>query len=166
VNDDPIATLLRATIHQFIGRLGRDPDIRYLENSSVTNVTIAINRLGAGRDAEADWIKLEIWGESGQAFADQAQKGDMVSVAGRIKTDRWTDRQTGEEKMQLCCRVDQWRVVQQNPQAPERPAAAAPAVGVTPAAPPPAPAQAPPAPAAAPAAPANTPTWHSSDTPF
>jgi single-strand DNA-binding protein len=175
--NDPISTLLRASIHQFIGRLGRNPEIRYLDNSSVTNVSIAINRLGAGRDAEADWIKLEIWGEAGQAFADQAQKGDLVTVVGRVKTDRWTDKQTGEEKMQLCCRVEQWRVVEQNPQEAARPAAAPagggsdPFGGGAPAASAHAPAHAPayahaPAPSLQRAVAANTPTHQLDEPPF
>jgi single-strand DNA-binding protein len=110
--NDPIATLLRASVHQFIGRLGRDPEIRYLpQGGAVANVNIGINWLSD--KTQSDWVKLEVWGESGQAFADQARKGMLVSVAGRVRTDRWTDRQTGAERQQLCCRVEQWRILQQ-----------------------------------------------------
>jgi single-strand DNA-binding protein len=125
--NDPIATLLRASQHQFIGRLGRDPETRFLDSGkSVTNVNIGINWL-SDRD-QSDWIKLEIWGEQGQAFADQCRKGAQVHVIGRVKTDRWTDRSTGEEKMQLCCRVEQWKLMPAaGAPAPAAPAAPAPA---------------------------------------
>jgi single-strand DNA-binding protein len=128
--NDPIATLLRASVHQFIGRLGRDPETRFLDNGkSVTNVNIGVNHL-ADRD-QSDWIKLEVWGEQGQAFADQCRKGELVHVIGRVKTDRWTNRNTGEEQMMLCCRVEQWKLIPTAgapaPAAPAAPAAAQPA---------------------------------------
>jgi single-strand DNA-binding protein len=130
--NDPISTLLRASQHQFIGRLGRDPETRFLDNgNSVTNVTIAINHLGQ-RD-QTDWIKLEVWGEQGQAFADTCRKGAQVHVIGRVKTDSWTDRATGEVKTMLCCRVEQWKLM---PTA-GAPAPAAPAPAPAPAAAPP-----------------------------
>jgi len=126
--NDPIATLLRASVHQFIGRLGRDPETRFLDNGkSVTNVNIGVNHL-ADRD-QSDWIKLEVWGEQGQAFADQCRKGELVHVIGRVKTDRWTDRSTGEPKMQVCCRVEQWKLMP----AAGAPAPAAPAAPAQPA---------------------------------
>jgi single-strand DNA-binding protein len=161
--NDPIAILLRASVHQFIGRLGKDPETRYLDNGKcVTNVNIGVNWLPDNN--QTDWIKLEIWGEAGQAFADAARKGYLVQVAGRVKTDRWTDRSTGEEKMQLCCRVESWKVLsapQGGQAAPPAaaPAPAAPAYQPQPAAPAPAPAYAP-----APAAPAVAPSRY--DPPF
>jgi single-strand DNA-binding protein len=133
--NDPIATLLRASQHQFIGNLGRDPETRFLDSGkSVTNVNIGIADL-ADRD-HTHWIKLEIWGEQGQAFADACRKGSKVHVIGRVKTDRWTNRTTGEKQMMLCCRVEQWKLMPaagagQAP-APAAPAAAAPAVAPAP----------------------------------
>lgn len=127
---DPIATLLRASQHQFIGNLGRDPETRFLDSGkSVTNVNIGVAHL-ADRE-QTDWIKLEIWGEDGQSFADQCRKGARVHVIGRVKTDRWTNRNTGEEQMMLCCRVEQWKLIPpvgagqtSAPAAPAAPAAA------------------------------------------
>jgi single-strand DNA-binding protein len=125
--NDPIATLLRASQHQFIGNLGRDPETRFLDSGkSVTNVNIGIADL-ADRD-HTHWIKLEIWGVQGQAFADRCRKGAQVHVIGRVKTVRWTDRSTGEEKMQVCCRVEQWKLMPAaGAPAPAAPAAPAPA---------------------------------------
>jgi single-strand DNA-binding protein len=149
-----------------MGRLGQEPKVRFLDGgSSVTNSSLAVNILGADGDTPPDWIKLEIWGETGQAFADAARKGDLVSVAGRVKTNSWTDRETGEIRKELMCRVEQWRVVEQNPQAPARPDPAH-AATPAPAADPfggDAPAAAP-APAARPAAPARPPV--EDDIPF
>ena len=132
-----INTLLRASAHQFIGRLGRDPEGRYFENGNcVVNASIGINRPGAKKDdgQEPDWIKLELWGEDGQRFADTCRKGQEVHVIGRVKTDRWTDRQ-GVERVSLVCIVRQWNLLEQpaHAQAPAR-AAVAPAAAAAPAA--------------------------------
>ncbi len=121
-----INTLLRASSHHFIGRLGRDPEMRFLQSgNSVCNASIGINRPGAKKDdgQDADWIKLELWGEDGQRFADTCRKGQEVHVVGRVKTDRWTDRNTGEERVALVCIVKQWQPLQAPP-APAAPASA------------------------------------------
>ena len=107
--NDIIATVLRASVHRFIGRLGRDPEIRFFESGNcVANATIAINRPDAKKDdgQEPDWLKVEIWGEQAQRFADACKKGHLVDLVGRVKTDRWTDRSTGEAKMQLCIKAE------------------------------------------------------------
>mgnify|MGYP003345628544 CR=1 FL=1 len=133
-----INTLLRASAHQFIGRLGRDPEGRYFENGNcVVNTSIGINRPGAKKDdgQEPDWIKLELWGEEGQRFADTCRKGQEVHVIGRVKTDRWTDRNSGQERVSLVCIVRQWNLLEQPTQAPAQArAAVAPAAAAAPAA--------------------------------
>jgi len=109
-----IATVLRASVHRFIGRLGRDPEIRYFESGNcVANATMAINKPGAKKDdgQEPDWFKLEIWGEAASQFADQCKKGALIDVTGRVKTDRWTDRNTGEQKTQLVVTAEMWSIV-------------------------------------------------------
>lgn len=166
-----INTLLRASVHHFIGRLGRDPEMRFLQNgNSVCNASIGINRPGAKKDdgQEADWIKLEIWGEDGQRFADACRKGQEVHVVGRVKTDRWTDRNSGQERMALCCMVKQWQLMPAGGAA-ATPAASAPAAAPAPAAPAQHPAYAAagyqPAQPATPAAPAATP-YDDAEIPF
>lgn len=106
-----VAQLLRASQHRFIGRLARDAETRFFDSgSSVTTARILINKPGAKRDdgQEPDGFKVEIWGERGQAFADQARKGALVDVTGRVKTETWTDRNTGEKRQALTITADSW----------------------------------------------------------
>lgn len=159
-----IATVLRASSHTFVGRLGNDPEIKFLHSGScVAAGSLAINKPGAKRDdgQAPDWFRLELWGEEAQAFADRARKGNRVQVTGRVKTNRWTTKQ-GEQRCDLVVMVDSWRLLEQ----PAAHAAPAPAPAAAPAAE--APTQhpayaaagwAPPAQAAAPAAPAAAPVW-------
>lgn len=109
--ENPIAVVLRASQHRFIGRMARDPEVRFFDNGNcVCNARILINKPGAKRDdgQEPDGFKLEIWGEKAQSFADAAKKGDLVDVTGRVKTETWTDRNTGEERRGLTVQVEHW----------------------------------------------------------
>jgi single-strand DNA-binding protein len=124
-----IATVLRASQHRFIGRLTRDPELRTLQSGkSVCNVRILINRPGAKRDdgQEPDGFKLELWNELALSFVDAHRKGDLCDVWGRVKSESWQDRTTGEQRTGLVVMVDSWSPVgQQQAPAPARPAAAA-----------------------------------------
>ena len=57
-----ITTVMRASSHRFIGRLARDPEVKYFESGKcVANTRMAVNQLGAkqGDDKEPDWFKVE-----------------------------------------------------------------------------------------------------------
>lgn len=107
-----IATVLRASCHQFIGRLGSDPEIRFFDSGNcVAKGRLAINKPGAKKDdgQEPDWFTVEIWGEQGQAFADQCRKGHRINVMGRVKTNRWETRE-GEKRTDLIVTAEAWRL--------------------------------------------------------
>jgi single-strand DNA-binding protein len=87
-----------------VGRAGRDPEVRYFESGSmVANLSIAVNRR---RDEDPEWFNLEIWGKAAQVAADYVRKGSLIGVIGSVKTEKWTDRATGEERKKTVVRVD------------------------------------------------------------
>ena len=110
-----IATELRASCHQFIGRLGANVEIKYFDNgNAVAKGRIAINKPGAKRDdgQAPDWFTVEVWGQEAQTFMDQAKKGDRIGVTGRVKTNKWTSK-TGEERTDLIVTAEAWRKMDQ-----------------------------------------------------
>jgi single-strand DNA-binding protein len=114
-----IATVLRASCHQFIGRLGSDPEIKFFDNGNcVAKGRIAINKPGAKKDdgQAPDWFTVEVWGEAGRAFADECRKGNRIHVVGRVKTNRWTT-QAGEQRTDLIVLADAWKSME-TPQPP------------------------------------------------
>jgi single-strand DNA-binding protein len=125
-----LATVARAESHRFVGRLGAEPEMRYLQSgSSVANARMAINWPDAKRDDrdKTDWFKLELWNEEAQAFADGAHKGDLVEVIGRVKSERYQSRD-GEPKVALIVKPESWRVLRRSGEpAGPAPATAAPA---------------------------------------
>ena len=88
-----------------VGRAGRDPEVRYFESGSmVANLTLAVNR--RSRDDEPDWFNLEICGKQAQVAADYVKRGSQLGIIGSFKLDRWTDRNSGEERSKPVVRVD------------------------------------------------------------
>jgi len=118
--------IIRASLHRFLGRLAADPEVKYFENgNSVCNARLLVNKPGAKRDdgQQPDGFKLTIWGERAQSFADAAKQGDMVDVTGKVKSETWADRTTGEQRTGLVIVVEVFSVQPRQAAAP----AAAPA---------------------------------------
>ena len=160
--NDLLAQLIECNQWHFIGRLGADPEIKYLQTGqSVCNARLLVNRPGQKRDdgQQPYGFKLAVWGDQAQSFADAARKGDLVDVQGRCKPETWTDRNTGEQRSGVVMTVDAFEVLvkagqgqQSSAPAPQaRPAGVA-WTGAAPA----------PAPQARPATPTSPPVWGSS----
>lgn len=89
-----------------VGRVGRDPDVKYFESGSmVCTFTMAVNR-ASSRSDEPDWFNLEIWGKTAQIAADYVRKGSLIGVTGSLKFEHWTDRGTGAARSKPVIRVD------------------------------------------------------------
>jgi single-strand DNA-binding protein len=83
-----------------IGRLTRDPEIRYLTNGvAVTNFTIAVNRpfLNQQGEREADFIKIVVWRKLAEHCAANLNKGRLVGVCGRLQI-RTYDDESGQRR--------------------------------------------------------------------
>ena len=80
-----------------IGRLTRDPDVRYSagENgTSVARYTLAVDRRFSRRDGEAtaDFISCVAFGRSAEFAEKYFHQGLKVVVTGRIQTGSYTNR--------------------------------------------------------------------------
>lgn len=79
---------------QLIGRLGKDPELRSTpKGNKVSTFSIAVSRRwkgSSGEDKEAtDWFNVEAWGRLGEVCQQYLQKGRLVFLEGRLRTDRY-----------------------------------------------------------------------------
>lgn len=79
------------------GNLTRAVEIRFLANDrQVAQGTIACNRKyrdGAGElKEEACFIDFEAWGKVAEVFGKYTSKGSPVLIDGRLRLDRWEDK--------------------------------------------------------------------------
>jgi single-strand DNA-binding protein len=109
-----LTQLIDSNQWRFIGRLGADPELRcFPSGASVCNARLLVNKPGQKRDdgQKPYSFKLEIWNDKAQQFVDEAGKGDLIDVEGRVKTESWDDRNTGEKRHALVLSVEAWEVV-------------------------------------------------------
>jgi single-strand DNA-binding protein len=77
------------------GRLPRDPEELNTENLTGARFTIANNRnVGKGKDKreETSFFDCVVWGPTAEYALDYLQKGNKVTIQGRIKQSRWEDK--------------------------------------------------------------------------
>lgn len=122
-----MATVLRASSHQFVGRLAWDPELKTFDSGKcVAKTRLLVNIPGSKRDdgSKPDPFTLELWGEDATRFVDACHKGDLVEVRGRCRTNRYQDRQ-GQQQLELVVNVDNWELLRQPGQQAPAPAPAA-----------------------------------------
>lgn len=69
-----------------IGRLTKDPELRYTQNSkAVCTFTLAVDR-NHGDKKQTDFIDIIVWGKMGENCAIYLSKGKLAAVDGRLTT--------------------------------------------------------------------------------
>ncbi len=81
-----------------IGNLGRDPEVRYTQNSTaVANFTLATNEVWTDKAGErqerTEWHRIVVWGKQAEIVREYLAKGRQVYVEGSLQTRQWDDRE-------------------------------------------------------------------------
>jgi single-strand DNA-binding protein len=74
---------------QLIGRLTRDPELRYVSNGHpMAQFTLAVDRdfKNAAGDREADFINCVAWRKLAEQVGQYCARGRLVAVEGRLQT--------------------------------------------------------------------------------
>ncbi len=78
-----------------IGRLGKDPEVRNLENgATVANFSIATtetykDRTTGERKEITEWHNIVLWRGIAEVAQKYLHKGDMVYIEGKLRTRSW-----------------------------------------------------------------------------
>lgn len=80
-----------------MGRLTRDPEVRYAANDSgmaIVRYTLAVDRRRTGNDGQsADFIKCVAFGKTGEFAEKYFRKGTKILISGRIQTGSYTNQE-------------------------------------------------------------------------
>ncbi len=72
-----------------IGRLTRDPELRYIPSTgnALTTFSIAVDRAFTGKDGQrqTDFFNIVVWGKSAEYCANYLSKGRLAAVKGNIQ---------------------------------------------------------------------------------
>lgn len=78
-----------------VGRLGKDPEVRHLENgATVANFSIATSetykdRTTGERREQTEWHNIVLWRGLAEVVEKYVKKGDMIYVEGKLRTRSW-----------------------------------------------------------------------------
>ncbi len=77
-----------------MGRLTRDPELRYTQNNTpVVSFSLAVDRgFSKGQDRQTDFIDIVAWNRTAEFVSQWFTKGMMAIVVGRIQSRRWQDK--------------------------------------------------------------------------
>jgi single-strand DNA-binding protein len=97
-----------------LGRLGKDPVVRRLDNGRVVaNVTLATNDYytkDGQRLESTEWHNLEMWDKQAETAEKYLKKGSLLYLEGKIRTDRYTDAE-GQERQTRKIRVNNFQMM-------------------------------------------------------
>ncbi len=79
-----------------MGRLTRDPEVRYSQSSepiAVVRFSLAVNRRFKRQgEPETDFINCVAFGKTGEFAEKYFKKGQLVAVCGRLQVRNWEDK--------------------------------------------------------------------------
>ncbi len=76
-----------------IGRLTRDPEVRYTSGSqmAVATFSIAIDRIG-GQEKKTDFPRITVFGRQAENCERYLRKGRLVGIQGRLQTGSYQNK--------------------------------------------------------------------------
>lgn len=88
-----------------VGNLGGDPEVRQTQDGrAVANMTVATNETWKDRTTgekreRTEWHRVAIFSEGLVRIAEQyLRKGSKVYLEGQIRTRKWQDKTTGQDR--------------------------------------------------------------------
>lgn len=99
-----------------IGRLGRDPELRYMPNGDAAcNVSIAVGKKWKDKQSgetreQTTWVPCSFFGKTAELMAQYAKKGSQIRVNGEFSVRKYNDKD-GVEKTITEIRVQDFQLL-------------------------------------------------------
>lgn len=87
-----------------VGNLGADPEVRYMPSGgAVTNISIATSeqwtdKASGQKQERTEWHRVTLFNRLGEIAGEYLKKGSQVYIEGSIRTDKYQDKNTGEDR--------------------------------------------------------------------
>lgn len=100
-----------------VGNLGRDPEMRtFPSGDQIANVSLATTdnwrdkQTGEKKEA-TEWHRLAFTGRLAEIAGQYLRKGSQIYVEGSLRTRKWQDQATGQDRYSTEIRVQQMQML-------------------------------------------------------
>lgn len=111
-----------------IGNITRDIELKYIPSgAAVCQFSVAVNRKwnnkAGEKQEETTFLDVEAWEKQAEVIAQYCKKGSSIYVEGRLKSEQWDDKATGQKRSKLKIHLEQFQFIGGKQEAGEKPQA-------------------------------------------
>ena len=93
------------------GRLTRDPELRFVQSGqALCKLGLAVSRKYKDKQGnpkeETLFINVICWNKTAEYVAENFRKGRPVIIEGKLKSDEWEDKNTGQNRTSIEVQAD------------------------------------------------------------
>lgn len=92
------------------GHLTRDPEVRAAGSTTVCNTGVAVNEVYKKKDGskveDVSFFDITAFGATAETMGKHLKKGRAVLIDGRLKQEKWDDKESGQKRSKVVVLVD------------------------------------------------------------
>ena len=86
-----------------LGNLGKDPEVKYTpQGTPVAKFSVATSERFKDKEGNwqdrTEWHNVVLWQRLAEIAGEYLKKGRKVYIEGRIRTDSWDDKESGQKR--------------------------------------------------------------------
>ncbi len=103
-----------------VGNLGNDPEVRYSQSgSAITTISVATSESWKDKDGNmqerTEWHRVKFFGRLAEIAGEYLKKGRQVYIEGSLRTEKYQDKQTGQDRYSTDIIADEMQMLGGNP---------------------------------------------------
>lgn len=109
-----------------VGHLGRSPEVRYTpDGMAVCNVSLATSNSWKDKNTgerreETEWHRVVFHARLAEIVGEFLTKGSQVYIEGRLRTRKWIDKQSNQDRYTTEIVADQMQMLGSKPNQPQQ----------------------------------------------
>lgn len=103
-----------------VGNLGNDPEVRYSQNGgAITTISLATSESWKDKDGNqqerTEWHRVKFFGRLAEIAGEYLKKGRQVYIEGSLRTEKYQDKQTGQDRYSTDIIANEMQMLGGNP---------------------------------------------------
>ena len=103
-----------------VGNLGNDPEVRYGQSgAAITTISVATSESWKNKDGNmqerTEWHRVKFFGRLAEIAGEYLKKGRQVYIEGSLRTEKYQDKQTGQDRYSTDIIANEMQMLGGNP---------------------------------------------------